>query len=146
VLLRRPVSVRGTVVTGDRRGTVLGVPTANIDPHHEVIPPAGVYAVKVDAEGKFYDGVLNVGFRPTFYGRKTKHQRKEPQIEAHLIDFKGDLYGRDIEIFFIKKLRREKKFKNDEKLSIQIEEDIKLAKKILASKKVLWKIKRYKHI
>lgn len=145
-LLRRPVSVRGTVVTGDRRGTVLGVPTANIDPHHEVIPPAGVYAVKVDAEGKIYDGVLNVGFRPTFYGRNTRRQRKEPQIEAHLIDFKGDLYGRNIEIFFIKKLRREKKFKNYEKLSIQIEKDIKLAKKILASKKILWKIKRYKHI
>lgn len=146
-LLRRPVSVLGAVVSGDRRGTVLGVPTANIDPHHEVIPPAGVYAVKVDAGGKLFDGVLNIGFRPTFYGRKnTSGKRKEPQIEVHLVDFKGDLYGKNIEIFFIKKLRREKKFKNDGKLKIQIKKDIELARKILVSKKILWKIRRYKYM
>lgn len=144
-LLRRPVSVLGTVVSGDRRGKILGVPTANIDPHHEVIPPPGVYAVKVDADGELFDGVLNIGFRPTFYG-SPKGKRKEPQIEAHLIDFKGDLYGRHIEIFFIKRLRREKKFKSDEKLKAQISKDIERAKSFLKSKNILLKIKRYKYI
>ncbi|RKY42662.1 MAG: hypothetical protein DRP85_01985 [Candidatus Makaraimicrobium thalassicum] len=144
-LLRRPVSVLGTVVSGDRRGEALGIPTANIDPHQEVIPPPGVYAVKVDIDGKLLDGVLNIGFKPTFYGRRLK-KRKEPQIEVHIIGFKGDLYGRSLEIFFKRKLRREKRFKNEEMLKRQITKDVEQAKKILASKKVLHKIRRYKYI
>jgi len=144
-LLRRPVSVLGTVVSGERRGASLGVPTANIDPHQEVIPPSGVYGVKVDIDSTLYDGVLNIGFKPTFYGRSLK-KRKEPYIEVHIVDFKGDLYGRVMEIFFLKRLRREKKFKNEEILKRQIAKDIKKAKKVLESKKVLWKIKRYKSI
>jgi riboflavin kinase/FMN adenylyltransferase len=145
VLLRRPVSVLGTVVGGDRRGKTLGVPTANIDPHQEVIPPPGVYAVKVDIGGQLFDGILNIGFKPTFYGRRLK-RRKEPRIEVHIMGFEGNLYEQSIEIFFIKRLRREKKFKNEEMLRKQIEKDAGHAKEILASKKVLCKIKRYKYI
>ncbi len=144
-LLRRPVSVLGTVVGGDSRGKGLGVPTANIDPHQEVIPPPGVYAVKVDIDGQLFDGILNIGFKPTFYGRRLK-KRREPQIEAHVIGFKGDLYGRSVEIFFIKRLRHEKRFRNEEMLKKQIRRDAEHAKKILASKKVLHKIRKYKYI
>lgn len=144
-ILRRPVSVLGTVVSGDRRGSALGVPTANIDPHQEVIPPPGVYAVKVDIDGKLFDGVLNVGFKPTFYGRKLK-KRKEPHIEAHVVDFKGELYGKHLEIFFLKQLRREKKFKNEDALKSQIKKDLLKADQFLACKRNLWKIKRYKYL
>lgn len=124
-LLNRPVSVLGTVVSGDNIGKAMGVPTANIDPHHEVIPPVGVYAVKVDIGGKILPGVLNIGYKPTFYGRIQK--REEPVIETHLIGYDGNLYGKDIEVFFVKKLRSEKKFINREKLKLQIEKDIKSA-------------------
>ncbi|MGB2600879.1 MAG: bifunctional riboflavin kinase/FAD synthetase [Candidatus Omnitrophota bacterium] len=144
-LLRRPVSVLGTVVKGDELGKTLGNPTANIDPHQEVIPPSGVYAVKVDISGKLYDGVLNRGFKPTFYGTKLK-KRKEPRIEVHVIGYEGDLYGQNIEIFFIKRLRKEKHFKTREALIRQIKRDILKAKDVLSSKKILWKIKRYKYL
>ena len=144
-LLRRPVSVLGTVVGGDERGRTLGFPTANIDPHHEVIPPPGVYAVKLDINERIYDGVLNIGFKPTFYGRKLK-KRKEPHIEVHVFDFKGNLYGLALEIFFIEKLRNEKKFRNEEALKDQIQADEEHAKHFLSSPRILRKIKRYKYI
>ena len=144
-LLRRPVSVLGTVVGGDRRGKTFGIPTANIDPHQEVIPPPGVYAVKVDVDGQLFDGVLNIGFRPTFYGRKLK-RREEPQIEVHIIGFERDLYGQSVEIFFIKKLRREKRFRSAEALRQQINKDAGRAKKVLAGKSAIYKIRKYKYI
>jgi riboflavin kinase/FMN adenylyltransferase len=142
-LLRRPVSVLGTVIVGDKRGKALGVPTANIDPHQEVIPPPGVYAVKVDIGGKLHDGVLNIGYRPTFYGRRPA-RRREPLIEVNLFDLDIDLYGHAMEIFFIKKLRKEKKFKSSEKLIKQIKTDIKLAREELKNKRILYKIRKYK--
>jgi riboflavin kinase/FMN adenylyltransferase len=144
-LLRRPVSVLGTVVKGDELGKTLGKPTANIDPHQEVIPPPGVYAVKVDISGQLYDGVLNIGFKPTFYGSRLK-KRKEPLIEVHVIGYEGNLYGQNIEIFFIKKLRKEKHYKTREALIRQIKKDIIKAGEVLSSKKILWKIKRYKYL
>lgn len=144
-LLRRPVSVLGTVVKGDELGKTLGKPTANIDPHQEVIPPPGVYAVKVDISGQLYDGVLNIGFKPTFYGSKLK-KRKEPRIEVHVIGYEGNLYGQNIEIFFIKKLRNEKHYKTREALVQQIKKDITKAGEVLSSQKILWKIKRYKYL
>ncbi len=145
VLLRRPVSVLGTVVRGDERGRMLGYPTANIDPHHEVIPPPGVYAVKLDIDGRIHDGILNIGFKPTFYGRSLK-KRKEPSIEVHVFDFKGNLYGLSPEIFFIEKLRREKKFHTETALQKQIQADKEHARKFLTSPRILRKIKRYKCI
>ncbi|NQT32781.1 MAG: bifunctional riboflavin kinase/FAD synthetase [Candidatus Omnitrophica bacterium] len=144
-LLRRPVSVLGTVVSGERRGRTFGIPTANIDPHQEVIPPPGVYAVKIDIDGKLFDGVLNIGYKPTFYGRG-KQKRKEPEIEVHVINFDGHLYGKDIEIFFIKRLRSEKKFKSIENLKRQIKKDVARAKDLFSDRKILQKIKKYKQI
>lgn len=131
-LLRRPVSILGTVVGGDKRGRSIGCPTANIDPHQEVIPPKGVYAVEVDVAGKLFNGVLNIGFKPTFYGRKLK-KRKEPKIEVHIIGYKGDLYGHHLEIFFVKKLRRERKFRGNEGLIKQIKKDIEIAVNVLGA-------------
>ncbi|MGB2599443.1 MAG: bifunctional riboflavin kinase/FAD synthetase [Candidatus Omnitrophota bacterium] len=144
-LLRRPVSVLGTVVKGDARGKILGAPTANIDPHQEVIPPPGVYAVKVDTGGKLHDGILNIGFRPTFYGR-SPFRRKEPLMEVHIFDLDRDLYGSSMEIFFIKKLRNEKRFKNVEGLIEQIKKDAERAEKVLGGKRILYKIRKYKPI
>ncbi|MFA6636813.1 MAG: bifunctional riboflavin kinase/FAD synthetase [Candidatus Omnitrophota bacterium] len=128
-LLGRPFSVLGTVVSGDGIGRVIGTPTANIDPHHEVIPPVGVYAVKIALEGKHFPGVLNIGYKPTFYGRSPK--RKEPVIEAHILGFSGDLYGMDIEVFFVKRLRSEQHFSSKEKLRSAIEKDIETARAIM---------------
>lgn len=144
-LLRRPVSVLGTVVSGDKRGKTLGVPTANIDPHQEVLPPPGVYAVKVELEGRLMDGVLNIGFKPTFYGGRLK-KRKEPHIEVHVLSFDGDLYGKVMEIFFIKRLRKEKRFRNEEQLKRAISKDTEKALKLLDSKSILLKIRKYKYI
>lgn len=125
-LLGRPVSVLGTVVKGTGLARYLGYPTANVNPHHEVIPPTGVYAVRIKFGSRRFNGVLNIGTRPTFYSPKDK----EPSIEVHIFNFKGDLYGKDIEVIFVKKIRQEQKFKviadliseirNDEKKALQI--------------------------
>lgn len=144
-LLRRPVSILGAVVRGDERGKRLGIPTANIDSHQEVIPPPGVYAVKIDINGTIHDGVLNIGFKPTFYGKSLK-RRKEPRIEAHVFAFTGHLYGLSVEVFFIERLRREKKFRSEEALIRQIGRDKKRAKMVLSSPRILRKIRRYKYI
>lgn len=126
-LLGRPVSVLGTVVCGAGIARALGYPTANVNPHHEVIPPSGVYAVRVNCNGRVYGGVLNVGSRPTFYAPRDE----EPAIEAHLFNFDGRIYGKDIEVLFIKRLRGEIKFKNASDLIEQIKRDEEQAKKIL---------------
>jgi riboflavin kinase/FMN adenylyltransferase len=144
-LLRRPVSVLGTVVSGDRRGAKLGIPTANIDPHQEVIPPPGVYAVKTEISGIIYDGILNIGFKPTFYG-KTGHMRKEPSIEVHIFDLSAHLYGLSVEIFFVEKLRNEKKFRTVEELISQIKRDEARSREILDSARIVSKIRKYKYI
>lgn len=118
LMLGRPVAVFGTVVKGRRVGRKLGFPTANIDPHHEAIPPSGVYAVDLKINKRFYSGILNIGFRPTF-GRYI-----EPTIELHIFDFKKNIYRKDIEIIFKRKIRNEKKFLSAEALRKQIQKDI----------------------
>lgn len=144
-LLRRPVSVLGTVVRGEQRGRQLGVQTANIDPHHEAIPKPGVYAVKVDLGDDLYDGVLNIGYKPTFFGNKLRY-RKEPVVEVHILGFQGDIYGTDLEIFFVGKLRGEKRFKDQNGLKRQIAKDVAKAEKMFSCNKTLAMIKRYKKI
>lgn len=134
-LLGRPLSVLGTVVKGSERGRKLGFPTANLDPHQEVIPPTGVYAVKADVGGRFLNGVVNVGFNPTFFG-KGACKRKEPTIELHLLGFKGDLYQRDIEVFFIKKIRDEKFFDETSSLKEAVQKDIIMAEKVLVQSNI----------
>ncbi|MBI4335661.1 MAG: bifunctional riboflavin kinase/FAD synthetase [Candidatus Omnitrophica bacterium] len=118
-LLGRPVSVLGTVVKGTARGRLLGYPTANINPHHEAIPPSGVYAVYAAVGRARYKGILNIGRRPTFENAGLA----EPTIEVHLFGFHKDIYGRAIEVFFVKKLRDEKRFPSKELLVKQIRID-----------------------
>ncbi|MFH1847673.1 MAG: riboflavin biosynthesis protein RibF [Candidatus Omnitrophota bacterium] len=117
-LLGRPVSILGTVVRGSRRGRILGYPTANLNPHHEAIPPSGVYAVYAVLGGRRYKGVLNIGVRPTFMDKGA-----EPTIEAQIFNFRRSIYGRDIEILFRRKLRGEYRFKTQEALIKQIRID-----------------------
>ncbi len=122
--LGRPVSIYGTVVHGSGRGHGIGFPTANLDPHHETLPPDGVYAVTGDLNGKKLKGVLHIGKRPTF-------GLKKRSVEVHLFDMKKDLYGREIELFFVKKLRGIRRFKNAQALGAAIRKDIRLARMCL---------------
>lgn len=117
-LLGRKVSVLGTVIQGQRRGRILGYPTANINPHHEVLPKEGVYAIKVTYDKKEYKGLCNIGRRPTFDSID-----KVKTIEVHLFYFYKDIYGEDIEIAFIHKIRSEKKFPSSTSLIFQIKKD-----------------------
>ncbi len=128
-LLARPVSIFGSVVRGARiGGMVLGYPTANINPYHEAIPPSGVYAVKVRYGGRWYGAVTNIGFRPTIH-----HMAKEPVIEVHIFGFrKKDIYGKDLRIDFLKRLRPERHFRHKDALIAQIRLDSLRAQKILA--------------
>jgi len=119
LMLGRPVTILGTVIKGKNVGRKLGFPTANIDPHHEAIPPKGVYNVSVRIQrGIYKKAILNIGTRPTF------GKAKEPTIELHILDFKRDIYKKDVEIIFKRKIREEKRFLSVEALREQIQKDI----------------------
>ena len=123
-LLGRRYSIMGEVVKGKGRGRQIGFPTANIDAGNQMLPPSGVYAVQVKLEGCMFDGVLNMGTRPTFDGEKF-------QIETHLFDFEKVIYGKKIEISFIEKIRAEQRFPSPEMLVNRIKQDVTIAKTIL---------------
>ena len=124
--LGRKFQTLGTVVKGDTLGRKLGYPTANIDPHNEVIPPSGVYAVRVTLEGKRYNGILNIGYRPTIKGDEQMSQA----VEVHIFDFEGDIYDSDIEVTYEKMIREETRFPNKNDLVEQIKKDEIFAKKL----------------
>jgi len=125
-LLGRPWAVRGRVVLGDRRGRSLGFPTANLHVRAGLlVPPDGVYAVAVTIEDRHHAGVLNIGMRPTFGGRRRT-------IEAHLIDFSGDLYGRWLVVGVIERLRGEAAFSGPDALRAAIAADVARARELLA--------------
>lgn len=124
-LLGRIYSVSGTVIHGDSRGTQLGFPTANIEIGEQLCPPNGVYAIRAKLADRWLDGVLNIGIRPTFNGTKF-------QVESHLFNFDETIYGESIEIFFIEKIRSERKFSNMGALVQQIRRDIAVADEVLA--------------
>lgn len=123
-LLGRYYSVCGKVVKGRNIGKHLGFPTANIEIHHELIPKDGIYAVRVLLGNAIYKGAANIGFAPTFHIKKRA-------VEAHIIGFKGNIYGRKLKIEFIQRLRGEKTFKDIKELATQIQRDIEKIKKIL---------------
>jgi riboflavin kinase/FMN adenylyltransferase len=135
-MLGRPVAVYGEVVPGDCLGRQLGFPTANLDLHHELHPPAGVYACRVrtvryapepDA-GPPQPGVANIGWRPTLSGARPE----SPRIEVHLLDFEGDLYGQHLELEFVERLRAERRFDGLEALRAQIGLDVARARDVLS--------------
>jgi riboflavin kinase/FMN adenylyltransferase len=124
-LLGRPHAVRGVVVEGDRRGRTIGFPTANLAVDPEVALPAnGVYAARVDWLGDRYEGVTNVGVRPTFGGLALV-------VETHLLDFDGDLYGETLDVSFIERIRDEQRFDGVDALVGQIRRDVARARSLL---------------
>ena len=136
-LLGRPYQLAGQVVEGAKRGRTIGIPTANlaVDEQHAV-PGRGVYATwalvnpspYVGAGRSRVDAVTNIGLRPTFENGPVR-----PSVEAHLLDFSGDLYGQVIQLEFITRLREERKFSGVEALVQQIEQDIVEAREILGT-------------
>ncbi|MEA2432604.1 MAG: riboflavin kinase / adenylyltransferase [Actinomycetota bacterium] len=121
-LLTRPFDLDGQVVQGDRRGTDLGVPTANVFPEAKLVrPPRGIYACRVRAKGDWYAAATNVGVNPTFGGDPDSSPIR---IEPHLLDFSGDLYGETIRIEFHKRLRDELDFDSVDDLVAQMKLDI----------------------
>jgi riboflavin kinase/FMN adenylyltransferase len=122
-MLGRAYSLAGRVTRGDELGRQLGFPTANLETTGLALPPAGVYAVHAELGGNAYRAVLNLGYRPTLGNPKP-----ELRVEAHLLDFEGDLYGQELEIVFVEKLRDEKKFASLEELREQIARDVQEAR------------------
>ena len=118
-MLGRAYSLAGRVIRGDGLGRQLGFPTANLDVTGLALPPHGVYAVHAEAGGKTCRAVLNIGLRPTL-------QNPNPQlrVEAHLMDFTGELYGQELEVAFVDKLRAETRFPSLAELRQQIARDI----------------------
>jgi riboflavin kinase/FMN adenylyltransferase len=126
--LGRPYRVSGEVVAGDHRGRKIGFPTANLSvPIGKIIPAAGVYACRAWIDDKAWEAATNIGVRPTFDG-----QGKTVHLEAHLLDFSGDLYGRTVSLDFIERLRGEKRFPDIQALITQISKDIQLTREILS--------------
>jgi len=115
-MLGRPYTVAGEVVQGRQLGRQIGFPTANVVQGDEQFPPDGVWAVRVRESDRRFDGVANLGMRPTVDGRNHS-------LEVHLFDFSGDLYGRLLEVEFVRQLRGERKFESLEALKAQIARD-----------------------
>jgi riboflavin kinase / FMN adenylyltransferase len=119
-LLGRFYTTRGLVVNGERRGRTIGFPTANVlmDDQY-ILPPTGVYAVKIQVEGTWHEGVCNVGYKPTFH----KERKDKPSVEVHIFDFNKEIYGETARIEWHLRLRSEKKFEGIQQLVAQIEKD-----------------------
>jgi riboflavin kinase/FMN adenylyltransferase len=132
-LLGRPVSVYGTVIRGTSLASRMGFPTANVNPHHEVLPPSGIYAVRVIFNKDKLNGVCYIGRRPTFSMQNLgKRMKNLKHIEVHIFDFNKNIYRKELEIQFLKKIREERKFASLEPLAAQIKKDIKLTRKIFS--------------
>jgi len=126
-LLGRPYRINGEVIPGDGRGHLIGIPTANLKVWMErAIPKAGVYVCRVLLDGEILGAVTNVGIRPTFETKLVP-----ARIEVYILDFEKDLYGKNISLDFITRLRDEQRFVSAQALVDQIHYDIKLARKIL---------------
>ncbi len=127
LLLGRPFQVTGRVIPGDGRGKTIGTPTANLSLWAErAIPMAGVYVCQAVVNGKAWGAVTNVGVRPTF-----ESQPVPPRVETHLLDYDEDLYGQEISLNFLLRLRDEQRFPSVEALVAQIQRDIAQARQVL---------------
>lgn len=125
-MLGRPFYVSGIVEKGDQRGRTLGFPTANMATMFETFPQKGVYATQTQVRGAVYLSVTNVGQQPTF-----EKQDITLKIESHILDFNQNIYGEEIKVFFLERIRDEIKFKSVQELSSQIQEDVKTARRLL---------------
>jgi riboflavin kinase/FMN adenylyltransferase len=126
-MLGRPVTVLGTVVKGEGRGRKLGFPTANLNLHHEARPPTGVYAAFAIFDDSKLPALVSIGSRPTFHPDATGET-----IEVHIPGFEGDLYGRDMEVRFISKIREQRDFPTPGELVKRMREDARELKRLLS--------------
>lgn len=132
-LLGRPYRMRGTVIHGDKRGRKMGFPTANIEPDDSYfLPLTGVYAVKMNVQNEWYEGVCNVGFRPTF----KSPDKPVLSIEVHMFHYNGDIYGEEVDVDWHIRLRGEQKFNGMDELSAQIEKDKQAAMRFFDRKRL----------
>lgn len=127
-LLGRDFSIKGKVVRGRDIGKALGFPTANVAPSGELVPGEGVYAAFASVAGERYAAVVNIGRAPTFADNRDRC------VEAHILGFSGDLYGQEIELEFVRRLRGERAFRTKEALVRQITKDASRAEAILAAR------------
>jgi riboflavin kinase/FMN adenylyltransferase len=123
-LLDRFYSIEGEVVHGSHRGQTLGFPTANLRTANELLPAFGVYAVIADMDNRLHKGVASIGVRPTFDAGPVS-------IEVYLFDLQGELYGKQMEVLFVQRLRGEEKFPDADTLVKQIRQDVKNAELVL---------------
>ena len=127
-LLGRPHILEGIVTQGDQRGRELGFPTANVRVVEAAMPPNGVYTAWVEgADGARHGAVVNIGVRPTF------GPESDFLVEAHLLDFHGDLYAQALSVFLVGRLREERRFADAAALSSQIERDVMAARQALGT-------------
>ncbi|WP_142826543.1 riboflavin biosynthesis protein RibF [Planococcus soli] len=128
-LLGRPFRVIGTVVNGDKRGRTIGFPTANVEPElGAIVPSRGVYAVRIQVQGQSYNGVCNIGYKPTFNNPDVKKQ----VIEVHILDFDKSIYGEMVEVEWHERIRDEQKFSGIDELKAQIQRDKETAESFFA--------------
>lgn len=127
-MLGRPYAVAGEVVRGRQLGGQLGFPTANLDTNGLVLPPHGVYAAHARSGGLTHRAVVNIGLRPT-----VEATPPAPRVEAHLLDFRGDLYGAELELTLVRKLRDELRFPDVNALREQIRRDADSARQVFTS-------------
>ena len=119
LLLGRPLSLKGIVVEGDKRGRTIGYPTANLEVNPDaLLPKSGVYAVKVFYKNVSYEGMANLGVKPTF-----NSDLVDPSVEVHIFDYNNDLYGEELKVEWHEFIREEKKFNSVDELVKQIEND-----------------------
>lgn len=126
-MLGREYTILGTVVHGDDLGKKIGFPTANLSAHSEQFPPNGVYFAEAILNGERLPGVVNLGLRPTMSSGKS-----DRVLEIHLLDFESDIYGKDLQLRFVRYLRPEKKFENVDALVQQIKRDVQQARDLAA--------------
>ncbi|MBD8068255.1 bifunctional riboflavin kinase/FAD synthetase [Bacillus sp. PS06] len=118
-LLGNYYTIRGEVIDGDKRGRTIGFPTANVMPTSDfLLPTTGVYAVRIKVKAQWYNGVCNIGYKPTF-----NNERRVQSIEVHIFDFNEMIYGESVSVQWYKRIRSEKKFEQIADLIKQIEQD-----------------------
>ena len=122
-LMEHPFEIEGFVIHGAQLGRTLGFPTINIEPADSILPRIGVYAAEVDIDGTSYKAIANIGFRPTVNGGNVL-------LEAHILNFNGDLYGRRLRVRLRTFIRPEVRFQSVEELKAQIMKDIQIAERI----------------
>jgi riboflavin kinase/FMN adenylyltransferase len=122
--LGRNYSILGPVVHGHHTGQAIGFPTANLDTAKVQIPGTGVYAVRILYAGKTFQGAVNIGYNPTF-------NRDRLSVEVHIFDFHENIYGQEVEVIFVDRIRSEMTFKSADDLVVQIKKDIETARTIL---------------